>query len=416
MSNPFEFNPILTSNKKVEEPVATENKSEKNVEKTKPFDLEFYVTDHSADNADTGNQERLRELYEDVKKDGIKSIRFDYRWNKIETEKGEFQDELLDRYGKAIEVMNEAGLESPTVVLSSIPNWALEIYKKDKEKFFDEYRKYVEEVKSSLTKSYEKTGQLVFKVQVLNELNNSVYTPIDGHDVSRLCDITREVLHDYNPDVKLMATAFAGNLPKLVKDLSFGRVNLGTHIEEYLKQYRDVLESFDIIAIDYYPGMWHVPIGEAMENKKEIFKQLGLLKNTMEEVASWGKEYELGEVGIQTNMPLMGDEHNQDRQRYFFDVFFREFKHILLDFQRRGIKLPTRIGLYQAMDEPPKNMTGKILRKITPFPEHDMGMRKGDSSRKEILQGNRHSDEGEDRGDSQLSKIIKYINSPVRNG
>jgi hypothetical protein len=393
---------------------SVEKKPEQNAEMTKPFDLKFYVTDHSADNADTGSPKELKKLYEDIKKDGITSVRYDWRWNRLEEKNGEFQEDLLNRYKQAPEIMKEAGLESPTIIFSNIPDWALELYKNDKEQFFEAYREYIEKVKDKLIQSHEKTGELISRVQILNELNNVVYTPIDGNDLPRLCAITREVLHDYNPNIKLMGTIFAGNLPEVIKKVTLGKANLGIPAEDYLKKYKEALDSFDVIAIDYYPGMWHVPAGQAQDNKKEIFKQLGLLQKTMEEVAGWNKEYELGEVGIQTNMSLMSDEHNQDRQRYFYDVFFRAFKQMLLDFQRRGISLPTRVGLYEAIDEPPKNMTGKILRKITPFPEHDMGVRKADMSRKEIMQGNRHTSEGEDRGDSQLSRIIKYMNTPVK--
>lgn len=109
----------------------------------------------------------------------------------------------------------------------------------------------------------------------------------------------------------------------------------------------------------------------------------------------------------------MSDKHNQLRQRYFYNVFFREFKQLLVNFQERSIPLPTRVGLYQAIDEPPKNILGKILRRVTPFPEHDMGMRKADGFRKEILEGKRHA-HGGDRGSSQFSKIIGYMNTSVR--
>jgi hypothetical protein len=382
-------------------------------EKIKPFDLKFYVTDHSPDSEETGNPEELKKLYEDVKKDGITSVRYDWRWNKIEPGKDDFQQESLGRYGKATEVMKDVGLEVPTIVLSSIPEWALKLYKENKQAFFEEYGKYVKQVQEELTAAHEKTGQLVERVQVLNELNNTVYTPIAPEDIPELIRITRETLREYNPDIKLIGTLFAGNLPKVISH--FG-VKLGTEVAEYMGKNTEMLKQFDVLAVDYYPGMWHIPLVEAQQNGKEIFKQLGLLKETMETIAGWGKEYELGEVGIQTNIPGMSTGHNEDRQRYFYDVFFREFKHMLLDFQERGIELPGHVGLYEAMDEAPKkgNVMGKILRKLTPFPEHDMGMRTSDMERKEIGKGGRHVPEEERSGcPSQLSKIIKYMNAPM---
>lgn len=400
------------------------------------FDLNFYVTDHSPDHENTGNREALHALYKDIQQDGITSVRYDWRWKRIEPKNQKFNEESTGRYRDAIEIMHEEGLQPPTLVLSEIPTWAMELYKTDKEKFFAEFRSYVEHVKKNLEESTQKTGQLVERVQILNELNNTVYTPIDSKDVPRLCEITRDVLFEYNPDIKLLGTVFAGNLPEMVKKATFGKVTLGTPIEEYLETHADVLKQFDVIAVDYYPGMWHIPLGEAKKNNKEIFQQLGLLEETMKTIAGWGIEYELGEVGIQTNRNFMSgknnrewgeeyelrdvdmptrtgfrlDKHNQDRQRYFYNVFFREFKHMLLNFQEQGIPLPKSVGLYQAMDETPRNLLGKILRKLTPFPEHDMGMRKGDLSRKEILRGNRKTGEGP----SRLSKIIDYMRAPMR--
>ncbi|MDD4989034.1 MAG: hypothetical protein PHV42_01225 [Candidatus Pacebacteria bacterium] len=398
-----------------EKPSEMKGDEENGLEKTKPFHLKFYVTDHSPDDSDAGNPEQLRNLYEDIKKDGITSVRYDWRWNKIAPKEKGFDQESLVRYAQAAEIMREVGLEAPTIVLSSIPQWALDLYKTDKEKFFEEYRNYAEQVKNQLAKSRETTGETVSRIQVLNELNNTVYTPIEGEDIAKLCDMTREVFQEYNSDIKLVGTLFAGNLPQAISKATFNRVKLGTEIEEYLETRKEVLEHFDVLAIDYYPGMWHIPLGEKAENGKEIFKQLGLLQKVMEKVAEMGKEYEIGEVGIQTNIPLIGEKHNEDRQRYFYDVFFRAFKKVLLDMQERGIQLPEKVGLYEAVDEEPKNITGKMLRNLTPFPEHDMGMRKGNLTRKEILKGNRHvSKEKRAETPSQLSKIIHYMDSPVR--
>jgi hypothetical protein len=139
-----------------------------------------------------------------------------------------------------------------------------------------------------------------------------------------------------------------------------------------------------------------------------------MLKGVFEKIASWGKEYELGEVGIQTNVPWKGKEANEKRQRFFYDSFFRAFKHMLLDFRERGVRLPSGVGLYEAIDEPPQSFTGKVLRKLTPFPEHDMGMRQADNRRKSILQGKPHVSQAERaKQPSQLSRIISYVRAPI---
>jgi hypothetical protein len=309
----------------------------------------------------------------------------------------------LERYRQAKEIMAETGLKEPTIILSDIPEWAKDLYKKDKEKFFEEYAKYVAEVKRSLDAS---GGEKISTVQILNELNNSVYTPVKAEDLPRLCQITRDALRDYNPDIKLLGTLLASNTTWLV----------GTPIKRYLLEFKKVKDSFDSVAVDYYPGMWHLSPKNAesplpSDLYKAMMKNTELLRTTFEEIATWGKDYELGEVGMRTNAPLMGGEK---AQRYFYDVFFRAFKKMLLDFESRGTKLPSRVGFYEAMDELPKTLVKKLARKLTPFPEHDMGMRGPSGERKAILRGSPHVPEVEGAAQtSQLRKIINYLRTPL---
>jgi hypothetical protein len=372
-------------------------------EKERGFDLDFYITDHSADSELTGSPEKLHELYADIKKDGIESVRYDWRWRAIEPQQGEYSADQLARYSRAKDIMREAGLKEPTIILSDLPEWAKKLYKENKEGFFEEYAKYVAEVKRSLEAS---GGKKVSTIQILNELNTSVYTSIKIEDLSRLSHITREAFRDYNPEIKLMVTLLASNTTKLV----------GTPIEQYLPELEKVKDAFDIVAVDYYPGMWHLDPKDAesilpSDIYKAMVKSIDLLKSSFAEIATWGKEYELGEVGMRTNAPLGGSEK---AQRYFYDSFFRAFKHMMVEFQEKNVRLPSRVGFYEAMDEPPKDMMGKVLRKLTPFPEHDMGMRSSEGRRKMILEGSPHASE-EERAEqpSQLRKIINYLRSPV---
>ncbi len=370
-------------------------------EAERAFNFGFYITDHSADTELTGSSEKLRELYGDIKKDGIESVRYDWHWKMVEPQPDHYSQEHLERYRQAKTIMGEVGLEEPTIILSNPPPWAIELYKQNKEKFFEEYRKYAEEVAGSLEGA---GGAKVSKIQILNELNNRVYTPVKVEDLPRLCEITRAIFQKYNPDIKLMATLLASNTTKYV----------GTPIEEYLPKFKEVKDNFDIIAVDYYPGLWHFDIKGAPSLRpnelfKHLVKQLGLLKQVFEEIATWGKDYELGEVGLPAKKPWGGEKG----QRYFYDAFFRAYKHLIIDFRSRGLKLPSRIGLYQAIDEPPRTALGKLLKK-TPFPEYDMGMRQSNLQRKQVLQGSPHLSE-EERAvkPSQLRKIINYLRAPM---
>jgi len=75
---------------------------------------------------------------------------------------------------------------------------------------------------------------------------------------------------------------------------------------------------------------------------------LDYLKEVLEEVVGWGVDYDIGEVGLPSKLPWGGEKS----QRYFYDAFFRELKHLMLDFKKRGLKLPSAVGLYEAIDEP----------------------------------------------------------------
>ena len=81
------------------QPSPEEEKKERNKsELGEGFNIEFYVTDHSADKLDMDNPEKLKELYSDIKQDGIASIRYDWHWRNIEAKQNEYSEEDLARY------------------------------------------------------------------------------------------------------------------------------------------------------------------------------------------------------------------------------------------------------------------------------------------------------------------------------
>jgi len=236
-------------------------KDEAKIEKEGKFDIDVFVTDHSPDNPDTGSPENLRKLYQDVARDGIDRVRYDWHWGKLENKPGEFDQELRERYKDAKCAQEEAGLKEPIIILSNPPEWAKKLYQAGKkEEFYDEFRKYAEEVKNSLGQT---GGQKINTIQILNELNNKIFTPVAVEDIPELCRITREVFKDYNPDLKLMATVNANNLAKLV----------GTDAKEFLPELKKIKDNFDRIAIDNYPGTWHFPLHDLDYEKGATFLQ-----------------------------------------------------------------------------------------------------------------------------------------------
>lgn len=332
-------------------------------------ELEFYITDHSADYARAGRAGNLRRLYADIKKNGIGSIRYDWHWKKIEPERGRFNTPQLARYKKAKKIMEEVGLGPPTVIFSNFPGWAIELYKADKNEFFAAYRAYLEKSKEYLETAGE--GK-VERIQILNELNNRVYNLIAVEDLPRLCWITREVFLDYNQDLHLIASL-------LISNLSSG-FRLSRPIEKYLADFEKVRESFDIVSVNYFPGLWHWPIKEVGLKYHEWFNYLGKLRQIFEIVAEWDMEYELGEFGSPTN----GFWGNEAKQKKYYNIFFRELGKMLEDFRKRGMRLPSRIGLFEAADEEPQTAFARIIGRNF-SPEYDMGLWGRDGRRKNIL-------------------------------
>lgn len=377
------------------------------------FNFTFYTTDHAPRFADTGSPDRLRALYKDIKKDGIDQVRSDWDWNLIERNPGEVDSEQLERFQTAAKIMKEEGLD-PLIILSNPPDWAKKMYEKNPQEFVESFRKYTDVVKSGV----EAAGITPETVQVLNELNNPAYTPVtEMQTIGELSDATREAF----PESKIMVSVLASAIPEAVSGRGFSE-----DIHTFLPKLKEIKDKFDVLAIDYYPGAWQRTIsGEGgrlknlikrvvvpgKEEYKEMFKDVSLFRETAEEVASWGKEYELGETGFPVKGIYWGNER---RQRYFYDAFFRSLKDVMLDFRERGIKLPSKIGLYQAQNEPPRNFIGKIMRK-TPYPEFNWGMRDDEGNRNLILQGIPHaSEQTRMQQESRLSRIIHYMRAPMK--
>ncbi|MDD4900594.1 MAG: hypothetical protein PHS62_00570 [Patescibacteria group bacterium] len=401
-------------------PAAPEQRQNENrLEQEPGFDLEVYVTDHSPDNLDTGDPEKLRELYQDVASDGVARVRYDFHWGKLEGQPGKFDQQLFGRYKSAKTIQEEVGLKAPIIILSNPPAWAIKLYKEGKkDEFFQAFKSYAETVKQALDQA---GGKKITTIQILNELNNTQYTPVAVDDIPEICRITREVFHEYNPDLKLMVTINANSMAKMV----------GSDAGEYLHKLKNFKGSFDRIAIDNYPGTWHFPqkIAELIKSlnfsswppTKEVFKtlvkQFDYLEKMLREVANWGIEYEVGEVGIPSKLPWGGEKS----QRYFYDILFRFLKHLLMEFRQEGIKLPSSLGLYEAIDEPPKTFMGKVAD-MTPWPEYEFGMRRSDGGRKEILRGRKHFPQSEEVrltnlarvNRSQLRANIDYLRQPMK--
>ncbi len=384
----------------------------------KGFDIHVYITDHSADARFNRSPQMIMDVYTTLKEAGVQSIRSDWRWNTLQPEQGRLDTDQLERYFRAKQISDQAGLDAPTVILSSPPKWASDLYKSGKKSEFESsFRTYAQTVKAALD---EAGGERVTKIQIMNEVNTNIFSPVATEDLPRLCEITRDV---FGQDAKLMATFIASNLTSL---FNAAKVFSGTPIMEYLDKHEETLRNnFDIIAVDYYPGVWHWPIEDATGKKaykslpvlwreeerrtlfKSVVKDMTLLSKVFEKLEGWeNTEYELGEVGMPTRK-IFDRENPQRAQRYFFDTFFRSFKHLIVDFRSRNKRLPARMGLYAGTDEEALQPQERYWGVLTETGEEKL-----------VLKGHLYSSqifpqEEMRQPQSQLNRLIKYLRAPM---
>ena len=357
------------------------------------FNLRFSAIDHSVDYVTLANSERLRKIYSSLPKEGIEAIHYDWHWKKIEPEPGEFDHDRLNRYAAAKGVMEKSGLNPPTIIFSNPPRWAIEFYKKDRIKFFEAYERYIEEVKKYLEAD---PGYKIGKIQILNELNNFVYNPINAEDLPRLCRITRKIFFDYNPDIKIVASLLVGNLTSIFR--------LGVWIDDYLKEFEKIRDNFDVVSLNYFPGLWHWPIREAGWQRSNWFGQLDKLQEVFETISNWEVEYEIGEVGFPTN----GFWGNEKKQVEFFESFFKALRKILEELKKRGDRLPAEVCFFELTDEEPEDWFGKIIGK-TFSPEYDFGLFKSNGEKKMILQKIADPPGAQCLSESRLANMLKRM-------
>lgn len=376
--------------------------------------IKFDVIDHSAERKSISE---LANLYADIRKDNINGIHYDWLWFKIEPQRGIFNREYLRHLAKAGRLMVDEGLEPPTVILSNAPSWARDLYLQAPSEFFVAYRQFL----AKIVETFFNFDLKIQRIQVLNELNNTFYSPVEPFDSKLLFYITREVFNNYSRDIRLIASFVIGNIteaqaklrPSFKRNLILKKIPLQRSIYDYLSMFKEIDDFFDVISLNYYPGVWHFPIKDSDWSfsdsfkellafrdpiepfSREMVRQMDFLKKILEEVSFMGKEYEIGEVGFPTHS-FWGDEK---RQVFAYESVGKGIKDLMTQFGAKGLRTISRITFFSATNDVPQDLAGKILR-LTPYPEYDWGMRNDAGDRKLILQGN----------PSRLSKLIEYIN------
>jgi hypothetical protein len=241
----------------------------------------------------------------ELKDMGFTKHRFDARWNKLIPKKPKGNSGIDAAYLKRIadvhEIGNRVGLDS-IVVLSSAPKWALKLAKRHPDQFAEAYTSYIDTVFQALK---ERGGNPPSAIQIFNELNMSNYTPHELLGVIPQCiDIVNQKSLDYfGLHIPLVATLQVSS-PVTLKSIP----GFMKGASPFITNNQLLLEKFDEIKLDYYPGIWHQPknvMRKYLANAGYFLKAL-IYRNKPGKIASLDRDHDLFTSAFQ-NMNLLED-------------------------------------------------------------------------------------------------------------
>lgn len=197
-----------------------------------PKERSLFITHHVPD-MDNVSVAQFERIAPEIKKLGFSKHRFDIRWKTATPKPGEINESYLGKSALLAQAAQKHGLE-PIIILSTPPAWA---YKgKSPEAIRQAYTDYAKNVK----RHFDRLKVPVKSIQILNELNNPVYTPKKLiREMPSLAAATREV---FGETTDVTATVV----------LSKPWVNA----EKFLKKYQTELSSLTSIGLDFYPGTY----------------------------------------------------------------------------------------------------------------------------------------------------------------
>jgi len=317
-----------------------------------PKERSLFITHHVPD-MDSVSVARFEQIAPEIKKLGFSKHRFDVRWKTVSPKPGEVNDVYLGKSALLAEAAQKHGLE-PIVILSTPPKWA---YKDSTpETIRQHYTDYAKNVK----RHFDRVGVPIKTVQVLNELNNPLFTPRRLlREMPALIAATREVFGD---TTDVTATVV----------LSKPWVNA----EKFLKKHQAELSSLSSIGLDFYPGTYQhnrkmiSPKGAAAvahqtleaiatggtRNIRRDF--LSLLTDQLTDVRHFrslltttqtlfpGKPIDIGEFGFPTLDPLQKrNPKHEVLQSYAVDKIAKALVPVVDEYKIRNI------GFYELFDD-----------------------------------------------------------------
>lgn len=192
----------------------------------------LYIAHHLPD-METVSVGKFESIAKDIKELGFSKHRFDIRWKTAAPTAHEINDAYLGRAALLAQAGQRKGLD-PIVILSTPPKWAYA--GKSPEAIREAYVDYATHIK----RHFDRVGIPIKAVQILNELNNPIYTPKKLlKEMPSLISATKEVFGDTTDITSTVV-------------LSKPWMNA----EKFLTKHQRELSSLSGIGLDFYPGSY----------------------------------------------------------------------------------------------------------------------------------------------------------------
>lgn len=312
----------------------------------------LFITHHAPD-TEALTFTRFEQMCKEMKAVGFSEHRFDIRWNTSAPTAHTTNQEYLTRAARFAQIAQKEGLK-PLIILSSPPKWAY----KDKSSAYiaDAFTSYANNVK----KVFDDADVSINSVQLLNEINNPVYTPKRFlKELPAMVAITKKV---FGETTDVSATLVAAKP--------------WTNVEKFIDKHKTSLASLTSVGLDFYPGVYQFkkntisPKGgsiiarqtleairaKGMKPARADF--LSLLTDQLTNVDAFSQtiakvkellpntNIDIGEMGFPTLLPLQ--QRNPDHENLQTFALRRIADALKPVVEKHGIR---KIGFYELLDD-----------------------------------------------------------------
>lgn len=228
-------------------------------ENLQPRERSAFITHHAPD-MDSVSVEQFSTISIELKKMGFSEHRFDIRWKSFAPKKDIQNNVYLARSADMAKAAYTNGLK-PLVILSTPPTWA---YRgKSSEQIQTSFTEYAKSVKDQ----FDIRGVPITSVQILNELNNPIYSPTKL--IREIPQFTRSIKNIFGEHVDVSSTMV------IAKPWA--------NSESFMEKHRSSLDALTSIGLDFYPGTYQM-------NKSMLKPSSGITisRQMLEAIASGG--------------------------------------------------------------------------------------------------------------------------------